>query len=180
MNDGFHIFFVGENPPLDNSLAHGLVGTPRNIAFIKVSKGDKRVISEGPEEEGEHYDLAGNYYEQKHAGIQWLTSYDSMDTHVSRLKHVSISNDKHFLIWEIWSMDDYLYTSWMIVDASGSVASPGEVRDLCYPLRLHKADDPVRIGDNIFIYAGGNYGRINVYKIAITGYGFMESDKSHG
>ena len=38
MNDGFHVFFVGENPPLDNYLAQGVIGTPRNIGFVKVSK----------------------------------------------------------------------------------------------------------------------------------------------
>ena len=67
-------------------------------------------------------------------------------------------------------MEEYLYTSWMIVDTSGSIAQKGEVRDLCYPLRLHKADDPVRVGDDIVIYAGGNYGKIDVYTISITGF----------
>ena len=171
MGDGFHVFFVGENPPLDNSLANGLVGTPRNIGFVKVSKEDTReILSDGPTETGGYYTFNGDFYEQEHAGIQWLTDFDDFDTNVSRLKQISISDDKHFLIWEIWNMEAYQYTSWMIVDTSGSVTEKGDIRNICYPLRLHKADDPVRIGDDIFIYAGGNYGKIDVYKISITGF----------
>lgn len=83
---------------------------------------------------------------------------------------MSITEDKHFLIWEIWDMNEYRYTSWMIVDTEGETAVMGQVRNLCYPLRLHKADDPVRIGDDIFIYSGDNYGKINVYRIAIEGF----------
>ena len=58
----------------------------------------------------------------------------------------------------------------MIADTEGNNASIGEIRNLCYPLRLHKADDPVRIGDDIFIYAGGNFGKISVYRISIKGF----------
>jgi len=171
MGDGFHVFFVGENPPLDNSLANGLVGTPRNIGFVKVSKENTRkILSDGPTETGGYYTFNGDFYEQEHAGIQWLTDFDDFDTNVSRLKQISISDDKHFLIWEIWNMEAYQYTSWMIVDTSGSVAEKGDIRNICYPLRLHKADDPVRIEDDIFIYAVGNYGKIDVYKISITGF----------
>lgn len=38
MDDGYHVFFIGENPSLDNTLAKDIVGTPRNIAFVKVDK----------------------------------------------------------------------------------------------------------------------------------------------
>jgi hypothetical protein len=64
-------------------------------------------------------------------------------------------------------MSEYLHTSWMIVDTEGIQAIAGEVRDLCYPLRLHRADDPIKIGDDIYIYSGGNYGKIKEYKISI-------------
>lgn len=64
MEDGFHVFFVGENPPLDNTLANGLVGTPRNIGFVKVSKEDTRVIlSDGATETGGYYTFNGDFYE---------------------------------------------------------------------------------------------------------------------
>lgn len=123
MNDGFHVFFVGENPPLDNQRAKGVIGTPRNIGFVKVSKQDtKEILSDGPTEYGGYFTFNGEWYEQEHRGIQWLTDNVDLDINVSRLKQISISEGEHFLIWETWSLEKYLYTSWMVVDTSGSIA----------------------------------------------------------
>jgi hypothetical protein len=36
-SEGYNVFFVGENPPFDNSLTGSNIGSPRNIAFVKVS-----------------------------------------------------------------------------------------------------------------------------------------------
>lgn len=60
MSDGYDIFFVGENPSLDNSLAlGGYVDSPRNIAFIKISKDQQEVLSDGEPEYGGYYSFNG-------------------------------------------------------------------------------------------------------------------------
>jgi hypothetical protein len=64
MNDGYVIFFVGENPPLDNYLipAEGeYVGSPRNIAYIKISHNQQDVLSEGETQFGGYYSFNGQW-----------------------------------------------------------------------------------------------------------------------
>lgn len=76
MPNGYNIFFVGENPALDNKLTGGYVGSPRNIGFVKISLDQETVLSDGEPEYGEYYTFNGGLHEQSHRGIQWLTDYD--------------------------------------------------------------------------------------------------------
>jgi len=93
MTDAYHVFFVGENPSLDNSLTGGYIGSPRNIGFVKISLDQDGVLSEGDTETGGYYGFNGGYHEQSHNGIQWLTDYDDEETNVSRLKQIAITDD---------------------------------------------------------------------------------------
>ena len=38
VDDGFLVFFAGENPPLNNALTDTFLNTPRNLGFVKVVK----------------------------------------------------------------------------------------------------------------------------------------------
>jgi hypothetical protein len=63
MKNSYHVFFVGENPPLDNSLTGGYIGSARNIGFIKVSLDQEGILSEGAIENGKFYGFNGDLTE---------------------------------------------------------------------------------------------------------------------
>jgi hypothetical protein len=127
----YNVFFIGENPPLDNSKAYGnqlSLNTARNIAFVKVSQDQKTILSEGPVETGGYYTFNEKWKTQEHRGIEWLTEYQDTESNASRLKQFMLAPNKHFLIWEVWNMEMYKYTAWAIADTTGSEAKLGPIR----------------------------------------------------
>ena len=166
MSDGYAVFFVGEQPSLDNRYTGDTLNTPRNIGFVKPDLNLKEIISEGPEEKGGYYTFNGAWTDLQHRGIKWLTDYPDLNSNVSRLKTAKISEDKIFLLWEVWTGNEYRYTSYMLADGNGNQI--GEKQNLCYPLRLDKADDMVKTPDGkISVYSGRDDGKIAVYKISV-------------
>ena len=83
----------------------------------------------------------------------------------AKLKNVKLGNGDIFLLYEIWSVDSYQYTAYMIVDSYGEV----EVSEtkICYPIRLHKTDAIYTTddGDTVLIYEGLAGGYINIYRV---------------
>lgn len=123
-------------------------------------------MSYGPKESGGFYTFNGAWNELSHEGIQWLTDYADISSNVSRLKTAQIEDHKVLLLWEVWTGNEYRYTSYMIADAYGGVVQ--ERRNMCYPLRLDKADDMVKTPDGkITTYSGLDDKKISVYKISI-------------
>lgn len=47
------------------------------------------------------------------------------------------------MMYEIWSPDDYVKTAYKIIDKDGNEVGSGSPVELCYPLRLMKADNPI-------------------------------------
>lgn len=147
-SDGYLVFFVGEKPSLDNSYTGELVNTPRNIGFTKMTKdftGTK--LTPGEKETGGFYDFGGDWTELEHEGIQWVTNFESLTDSVSRLKVVEISEELILLLFEVWTPDDYKHTAYIIVDKDGYPQGELQVMELCFPMRLFKADDPVIMED---------------------------------
>ena len=164
MKDGFNVFFVGERPALDNALTGDLLNVPRNIGFVKTDLLQDEILSDGPVEKGGFYTFNGAWTSLEHEGIEWLTDFPDLSSNVSRLKTAKISEDKIFLMFEVWTPDQYRYTSFMYTDGNGKPLGPH--KNLCYPLRLEKADDMVVGQDGkISIYSGAEGGKIAVYKI---------------
>ena len=62
VDDGILIFFLGENPALDNSKTGEYLNGPRNIGFVKINS-DLEIISEGETEVGGFYTFQGAWTE---------------------------------------------------------------------------------------------------------------------
>jgi|GEM_PF-2729299 len=101
-------------------------------------------------------DYWGNGATGKNKNVAWITSYDDrLTAHVERPKLVRWSEDRFFVIWEKWGLDDYEATYAAIVDEWGNVISPatslGEAR-------LPRGDDAFLINGHAAWLegAGGN------------------------
>ena len=58
-------------------------------------------------------------------------------------------NDKYIIMmFEVWSPEEYIKTVYQIVDKGGNFVDGEHIVELCYPLRLMKADNPIRISNN--------------------------------
>jgi hypothetical protein len=162
-NDGILVFFAGERPPLDNTKIGSSMNEPRNVGFVKISKdiAAKKVLSPGGKETGGFYNFGGGWSPQENKGVNFLTSYTSMDECVSRLKTARLSPGVNLLFMEIWTKTSYVRTEAMIVDDNGSVTSRYSVD---YPVQLPIADDLRMVGGRAIAYAA-TAGQIIRYEI---------------
>merc|ERR1740123_511218 len=105
VDDGILVFFAGEQPPLDNSKVGGVLNLPRNVGFVKVGYdlNSRTVLSPGGTTTGGFYDFGGGWQTQTNTGINFLTSYTSVQETVSRLKSARLSTGKILLLWELWT-----------------------------------------------------------------------------
>ena len=145
--DGYLVFFVGEKPSFDNSMTGGLINAPRNIGFTKVTKDLSQKLSAGERETGGYYNFYGSWTDLEHEGIQWVTDFEELSQSVTRLKVVEINEELILLLFEVWSPDEYRHTAYIIVDKDGYPKGEVKVMELCFPMRLLKADDPVIMSD---------------------------------
>jgi len=74
------------------------------------------------------------------------------------------------MMYEIWSPDDYVKTAYKIIDKDGNDVGSGSPVEMCYPLRLMKADNPISIyDDKIIMVQGEDDGSLSSYQITING-----------
>jgi hypothetical protein len=145
------------------------INAPRNIGFTKFTKDLSTKLSEGEKETSGYYSFHGAWVEMENEGISWLTNFESMRDSVSRLKIMKISSDYILLLFEIWDPKEYVKTAYMIVDKGGKPYGDGEVKDLCYTLRLLKADDPIIISDGeiLLLNGRGDDASLSTFKISV-------------
>ena len=67
------------------------------------------------------------------------------------MKVVEINSESILLLFEMWSPDDYRHTAYIIVDKDGNPQGDLQVMELCYPMRLFKADDPIVLEDGVVL-----------------------------
>jgi hypothetical protein len=162
VDDGLLVFFVGENPPLDNSMANPLIDqrrwrpdnpVPRNVAFVKVSSDLRTIMSPGAREcTGSQFGNLCN------TGVNFITNYSSPHESASRLKTFKLPSGRILLTYEIWNQRKYARTEMMEVDKDGNVVR-GKW-DSCVKMRLLSDDEPVVIKGKGIAYAGSAEGLV--------------------
>jgi len=165
VDDGILAFFAGERPALDSSLTGAHLNMARNVGFVKVGKdvADREVLSGGGTSTGGYYGFNGRWHRQVNRGINFLTSFSSLDESVSRLKTARIADGLILLSWEIWSSAAYRYSQCMLVDDDGAVVQgPWTVG---YGVRLAIQDDLRVVAGRAVAYAGTTDGRIIRYEL---------------
>ena len=61
-------------------------------------------------------------------------------------------DDKYILMmFEVWSPEEYIKTVYRIVGIDGNVLGGESIVELCYPLRLMKADNPIKVSDDTIL-----------------------------
>jgi len=129
-------------------------------------------LSTGPTETGGYYSFTGGWTDLENKGIKWLTTYTSTSETATKLKTMKIGRDYKYILmmYEIWSPDDYVKTAYKIIDKDGNDVGSGSPVEMCYPLRLMKADNPISIyDDKIIMVQGEDDGSLSSYQITING-----------
>ncbi|CAJ1371870.1 unnamed protein product [Effrenium voratum] len=112
VEDGFLVFFAGEAPALDSSKmvpSEESVQSPRNMGWVKIGKniGAKQVLSDGPVEKGGFYGFRGEWQQQEHRGINWLTDFKEKWLVMAKPKSVRLGANRILLMWEQWHHRDW-------------------------------------------------------------------------
>lgn len=170
---GYAVFFVGEpdadGRALDNARARNFLHDARNIGLVKVREAfdalrghppsvvsDDILLSIGPGtvvETGGFYTFNGTWAPQRNNGVRWLTmERDPNVGNVSRLKALQIGADRVLLLWERWTRTSYLDTRYMVVDSLGNAILPET--SLGLGVRLHRSNQPLVIGNRVFLVDG--------------------------
>jgi hypothetical protein len=81
------------------------------------------------------------------------------------------NNNKYLLLlFEVWDPENYKHTAYLVVDTDGNLYGTALVMELCFPLRLMKADNPIQISSNeVLLVQGEEDGSLSTYKITISG-----------
>ncbi|TPV95403.1 MAG: hypothetical protein B7733_10405 [Myxococcales bacterium FL481] len=156
--EGYVAVFSTEN---DATSTGDRVIASRNLAFVHVvedfetidsdEKYDVQIVDTG--EGNDHattldvqiLDYWGEAFDGNNRGLVWLTDYtDRENEHVERPKVVRIAEDAYAVVWEKWTLKEYVTTEAVLVDEYGNVQT--EKADLG-PARLNRGDDLVRLGD---------------------------------
>jgi len=167
VDDGFLIFFAGEQPPLDSTMVGSVLNAPRDLGFVKISKTTREILSSGAEETGGYYNYAGEWTAHTNIGITFLTHQKSMEESVSRIKTFSLNSSRILLAYEIWTAKSYVATEFMVIDADGGIVqSPWRA---CFPMRTIKADDGMVVGGRAVMYAGGLDNTLHRYEVCVDG-----------
>jgi hypothetical protein len=160
---GYSVSFIGEPNSAGRLLDNGEVGSyhnnPRNIGLVTVVPNFENaaniaamVVTEGLSETGGFYTFGGGWSALANAGVVWLTDYQSMDENASRLKTSLLGDGSLLLLWETWTATKYITTRAMTVDPRGTVIH--EEIDLGTRVRLQRRDDPMVVGDMIYLVTG--------------------------
>ncbi|CAJ1355539.1 unnamed protein product [Effrenium voratum] len=112
VEDGFLVFFAGEAAALDSSKmvpSEESVQSPRNMGWVKIGKniGAKQVLSDGPVEKGGFYGFRGEWQQQEHRGINWLTDFKEKWLVMAKPKSVRLGANRILLMWEQWHHRDW-------------------------------------------------------------------------
>lgn len=68
------------------------------------------------------------------------------------------------MIFEIWSPSEYIKTAYKIVDKDGNDVAGEGIVELCYPIKLMKADNPIKIDDEkVMLVEGESDGSLSTY-----------------
>lgn len=170
--NGYLVFFASERDNkgsvLDNTKAVGYLNNARNLGVVKVASDFENASGSGseitddlmlfsgdyPPEAGAFYGFNGGAFQQRVAGIHWLTNLTPQDLshNVSRVKTIEIPGKKQVLVlWEEWSQDNYLKTRAMIVGFDGKqVGSTYELDSL----RLNRRDELLYQSGSIWSVTG--------------------------
>lgn len=115
MGERIFVFFAGEPDSKGNSLNNKRIGAnhndARNLGIVILKKdftAADAILSQGVNETGGFYTFNGTFSSQENKGITWLTRYENKAQHnVSRVKTVTVDNDRILLIHEIWTSNSY-------------------------------------------------------------------------
>ena len=164
---GYSIVFAGEPDSLKKSINNtrvgNLVNDARNIGLVKVVRSfkntggntvlDANILTTGLTETGGFYTFGGDWSAQRNKGVVWLTSYsNSAVANASRVKAVSIGENRILVLWESWTPTSYINTHAVIVDSLGKIIIPAVA--LGAHVRLGRTDDPFVIGKTVYIASG--------------------------
>lgn len=128
--DGVLVFFTGEpdayGKSLRNEKALAVLNDARNLGYIYLQKDFTKpdaILSHGITEKGGFYTFGGTYSEQENKGIKWLTNFRNLNKqNVSRVKTISLDNNRVLLLYEIWTKDNYSSTQLNVFDpVKGSI-----------------------------------------------------------
>lgn len=109
-------------------------------------------------------DYWGGVFTGQNRGVVWLTSYTDLETeHAERPKLVRYNEDRFFVLWEKWSLTDYVETMALVVDASGSTIV--EARSLGV-LRLSRGDDAFLL-DNQAAWLDSHDGQVFLHLVDV-------------
>ncbi len=137
------VFFATERSELDNSKAIGALNDPRDLAMvlvrpdfeaastgdgINVITDDLMVVDGAPSTTGGFYGFYGGWFNQRNAGVLWLTDYPDTAHNVSRPKVHSFGDDI-LVFWERWASDAYGKTFAMQLTPTGEVTVPATELD---------------------------------------------------
>jgi hypothetical protein len=113
---------------------------------------DDLVVSDGaPATSGGFYGFNGGWYDQRNAGVRWLTDYPDIGHNASRVK-VHALGDDILLLWERWSADTYGETFAMLLSPTGEVVVPAT--SLGFDVRLGFREDLFGLGGGVATVAG--------------------------
>jgi len=166
---GYTVSFIGEpdgqGHTLNNARVGGYLNDPRNIGLVRVREdfenasgsgsqvSDDLVLTSGVIETGGFYSYGGAWSPQRNAGVVWLTHYaDKNLQNASRLKMVPLADGNLLLLWEVWTPNAYVATRGMKVSPAGAILTAES--DLGSLVRLNRRDDPLALGERIFLFAG--------------------------
>jgi len=158
--DGVLVFFTGEpdanGKSLNNERALNVLNDARNLGFIYLQKDFTKpdaILSHGVTEKGGFYTFGGTYSEQENKGIKWLTNFRNLNKqNVSRVKTISLDNNRVLLLYEIWTKDNYTSTQLNVFDPTkGSIVISENIGGA---MRLGWRDDLLQKDSQIFAPTG--------------------------
>lgn len=180
-SSGYSIVFAGEpdaqKKAINNTRVGSIVNDARNIGLVKVIRSfpntggntvrDASILTPGPVEAGGFYTFGGDWSGQRNKGVVWLTTYtNSAAANASRVKAVSIGENRILVLWESWTPTSYINTHAMIVDSLGNLVKRSIT--LGAHVRLSRTDDPFVIGKSVYIASGNQLeSRAELIEIAL-------------
>lgn len=155
---------------LDNARARGGHLDSRNLGLVAIRKdfetvprekgtliSREMVLSRGVSESGGFYDFGGRYRPQNNVGVVWLTAYrDKHFENASRVKLAKLPDGSLLVLWELWTVNEFVSTQMMRIDEAGRRLGP--IHDLGPAIRLGRRDDPISDGKRIYLVSGREAG----------------------
>ena len=67
---------------------------------------------------------------------------------------MKVGDDAALLLWETWTATEYVETNFAVIDTLGGVLVPPTSLGTSGGVRLSRSDDPLTIGDHVFLFDG--------------------------